>query len=166
MEMAPKLGLYKAGKTNGVRRSSRRHFRNGVCAAALRAVSAAQTYLGEGVTLEETAARHGSGVAYVRAAITLIKSADERLINAVLRGDIPIMAAAKTVAPLVMLLDGYAKASPKVKDDFFNITGCTSDFGKHLAASSAAERTAGAKRFGDAEALWDQMVMPLVRAAE
>ena len=31
---------------------------------------------------------------------------------------------------------------------------------------SAAERTAGAVKFGDAAALWDQMVMPLVKAAE
>jgi hypothetical protein len=166
MNMAPQPVEFKAGKTIGARRSSRRHFRCGVCAAALRAVSAAQTYLGEGITLEEAAARHGSGVAYLRAAITLIKSADEGLINAVLAGDIPIMAAAKTVAPLVTLLTGYAKASSKVKDAFFAATGCTNDLGLHLAASSATERTVGAKRFGDAEALWTEMVLPLVQAAE
>ena len=167
MRMALQPADFKAG-TNGVRRSSRRHFRNGVCAAALRAMTAAKVYLfgGENITFAEAAARHGSNVAYVRAGITLIKAGDQFLIRRVMHGDIPILVAAKLVEPLVMLLAGYAKASPKVKDDFFAVTGCTADLGLHLVASSAIERTESAKRFGNAEAIWEQMVMPLVQAAE
>ena len=166
MKMAVEPGLYKAGKSNGVRQSSRRHFRCGVCAAALRAMSAARTYLGEGITLEEAAARHGASIRYIRAGVTLVKSGDQRLIDRVMRRDIQIVAAAKLVEPLVMLLTGYEKASPKVKSDFFSYTGATNDLGLHLAASSGSERTAGAKRFGNAEAIWEQMVLPLVQAAE
>jgi hypothetical protein len=158
--------IVKTTGSNGHRQSSRCHFRLGVCAAALRAVTAGQVYLTKDISLEEVAARHGSNVQYVRAAITLLKSGDQRLIEAVMRGDTPILTAAKAVVPLVMLLTGYEQASPKARDDFFAATGCTNDLGKHLAASSAAERTEGAVRFGDAEVIWNEMVLPLVRAAE
>jgi hypothetical protein len=137
-------------------------------AAVLRAMWAARTYLDEGgnISLVEAAARHGACVRYVRACVTLVKSGDQRLIHEAMTGITPLLAAAESVAPLVMLITSYEKASPYVKDASFSVTGCTSDLGKHLAASSAAERTAGAVKFGDAEALWDQMVMPLVRAVE
>jgi hypothetical protein len=167
MNMAVRLADYKAAsKANGVRRSSRRHFRNGVCAAALRAVTAAKAYLCGDITLEEAAVSHGSCIHYVRAAVTLIKSGDQYLMKSMMRGHISPLAAAKQVEPLVLLLTGYAKASSKVKGDFFALTGATSDLGLHLAASTATERTEGAKRFGNAEAIWEQMVLPLVQAAE
>jgi len=165
--MAPEPGRYKPGKLNGARQSSRRYFRCGVCAAALRAMTAARVYLSEGgnISLVEAAARHGTCVAYVQAGVTLIKAGDQFLIHRVMRGDIPILKAAKTVEPLVQMLDGYSKATPENKGAFFTATGCTDDLGLHLAASSATERTEGAKRFGNAEALWEQMVLPLVQAA-
>jgi hypothetical protein len=167
MNMAVRLADFKASKSNGVRQSSRRHFRCGVCAAALRAMTAARMYLSEGgnITLEEVAARCGSNVAYVRAAVVLIKAGDLILIDRVMSGNIPILTAAKLVEPLVMLLTGHAKASPKVKDDFFEITGCTDDLGQHLVASTLEQRLKAAARLGTAQ-VWDTMINPLLEAAE
>jgi hypothetical protein len=167
MNMAVRPVDFKAGKSNGVRQSSRRRFRNGVCAAALRAMTAGQMYLSEGgnITLEEMAARCGSNVAYVRAAVVLIKAGDLILIDRVMSGNIPILTAARLVEPLVMLLTGHAKASPKVKDDFFQITGCTDDLGQHLVASTLEQRLKAAARLGTAQ-LWDTMINPLLEAAE
>jgi hypothetical protein len=166
-DMAFLPAVIKAGPHNGHRQSSRRRFRRGVCAAALRAFTAAKAYLfgEEDITLEEAAARHGSCIAYVRAAVTLLQSGDQRLIKAVMHGDISISAAAESVEPLVMLLTGYAKASPRVRDDFFVATGCTADLSKLLVTSPPAERTRAAARL-DAGVIWDEMVNPLLKAAE
>jgi len=123
----------------------------------------AQEYLAGGVGLKEAAIRHGSNPPYVRATVTLIRSKDQRLIDATMQGSITITAAAKAVEPLLLLLDGYKRASPKVRDDFFQATGCTSDLSKLLAVSSPAERTRAAETL-DAEEVWSQMVVPLVAA--
>jgi hypothetical protein len=64
-----------------------------------------------------------------------------------------------------MLLTGYAQASPKAKDAFFAVTGCTADLGAHLVTSPPAERTRAAARLGS-ETVWQEMVLPLVTAAE
>jgi len=165
MNMAVRLADYKAGESNGARRSRRRHFRNGVCAAALRAMSATRTYLGEGVTLEEAAARHGTCVAYVQAGVTLTKAGDQFLIRRVMWGDIPILKAAKMVEPLVQMLDGYSKATPDNKDAFFAATGCTNDLGQHLVASTLEQRIKAASRLETAQ-VWDSMINPLLEAAE
>src|SRR5262245_56403608 len=156
--MANLPAIIKAGNSNGRRHSSRRHFRCGVCAAALRAMTAARVYLikGENITLEEVAARHGASVQYVRAAIMLIKSKDQPLIDSVMLGNVPILTAAKQAAPLAMMLTAYGEASAKNKDDFFVATGCTNDLGKQLITTPPAERTKGAMKFGDAEAIWTE----------
>jgi hypothetical protein len=157
--------VFKDTGSNGHRRSSRCHFRNGVCVAALRALTAARVYLAGDIDLEQAAISHGSNVHYVRAGIILVRANDLRLIDAVLRGEILITTAAESVEPLLMLLEGYEKASAKVKDDFFVATGCNNDLGKLLITSPATERTRAAERL-DAETVWNQMVLPLVRAAE
>src|SRR5262249_21401079 len=69
-----------------------------------------------------------------------------------------MLAAAKLVEPLVMLLAGYEKASPKVKDDFFAVTGCTADLGLHLAASTLEQRIKAAARLGTAQ-VWDSIMI-------
>jgi hypothetical protein len=157
MEVTTLPALFKPEKPNGGRQSSRRHFRCGVCAAALRALTAAKAYMfgGENITLEQAAARHGSCVHYVRAGITLIQSDDQQMLDSVMRGNISLLMAAEAVKPLAMLLTGYAQASPKVKDDFFARTGCTADLGQHLIASSPAQRAMAAARL-DAGTIWNE----------
>jgi hypothetical protein len=122
-------------------------------------------YLAGDIDLKKAAISHGSNIHYVRAGVTLVRANDLRLIDAVLRGEILITAAAKSVEPLVLLLEGYKKASAKIKDNFFVATGCTNDLGKLLSTSPPTERTRAAERL-DAGVIWDQMVLPLIRSAE
>ncbi len=89
-------GLISATHGRRQRASARRHFRHGWRAAVVRAFTAAGLYLNEQVpTLTAAAERCGSNVLYVRAAIVLIKH--ETLIEQerVLRGDVPLLVAAK-----------------------------------------------------------------------
>src|SRR5262249_8126757 len=106
-------------------------------------------------TLADTAACHGSCVDYVAAADTLIEHGDQILINRVLRGRCSILAAAASVEALVKLVSAFKTASPETRAGFFAATG-TADL------STAAKRTEAAVRFGDAEAIWTEMVLPLV----
>jgi hypothetical protein len=166
-EVAFLPAVIKAGTNNGRRQSARRHFRGSVRAACMRAFTGGRLYLrGEFPTLEDAAAHVGSCKPYVEAAITLIKSDDQQLIQRVMHGNVSILVAAESVKPLVMLLAGFAQASPGVKDVFFARTGCTADLGKKLVASMPAERTQAARRLGNPETIWNEMVLPLVTAAE
>jgi hypothetical protein len=149
--------------SNGRRRSSRCHFRNGMCCAAVRAIAAAESYLQqEFMTLEGAAIRHGSSVAYVRAAVILLKSENQQLIDQVLRGELLILEAAKLMVQFVKLVAAHRAATPANLNDFFTATGCTADLAKHLVGSLPEERTRAARVLG-AELTWDQMVAPLVR---
>jgi hypothetical protein len=70
--------------------SSRRQFRDGQCAAALRAITAARLYLNKTVpTLALAAASCGSNVNYVRAAIVILQSEKGNLLSRVLAGNAP-----------------------------------------------------------------------------
>src|SRR6516225_4383607 len=142
--------VFKDTGSNGHRRSSRCHFRDGTRAAVLRALTAARMYLAGDIDLKKAAISHRSNRHYVRAGVALVRANDLRLIDAVLRGEILITAAAESVEPLLMLLEGFEKASAKVKNDFFVATGCTNDLGKLLVTSPPAERTRAAARL-DAE---------------
>ena len=87
-------------KKNGRRRSARRHFRDGQRAAALRAKTGAEAYLGrpiEAATLAEAAAKCGSSIGYVEAMVALLQSENGCLIDAVLAGDMPLLEAAAQV---------------------------------------------------------------------
>jgi len=161
-------GFFKPVLHTGRRRSPHQHFRDRICLAALRAFTGAELYHAKRgqLTLSECALRVGSNVHYVRAAVVLLEHGDQVLIDRVLRGEVSILAAAASVEVLVKLLTAFKTATPKTRTEFFAATGCTNDLGLLLAAASPAERTEGAVRFGDAEAIWDQMVMPLVKAAE
>jgi hypothetical protein len=63
------------------RQSSRRHFRSGQRAAVVRAATAAKLYLEKSVpTLAAAAEACGTNVAYVRAAVALLKAEDPSLL--------------------------------------------------------------------------------------
>jgi hypothetical protein len=90
------------------RRSARRHFQNGQRLAALRAITAAKGYLaGIFPTIAVAAMSCGSNRIYVDAALVLLKTEDSILLEAVLAGEKPLVAAAdemKVVATLVSAL--------------------------------------------------------------
>jgi hypothetical protein len=113
------------GNGNGHGRHYHRHprFRGGARLAALRAFSGAQLVITKGVTPVEAADWTGSNSNYVRAMVTIVESKDEVLLDAVLAGEVPVLAAAAQVEGLVKLLKAYAVATGANKIMFTRITG-------------------------------------------
>ncbi len=93
-------------------RSSRRHYKGGQCAAALRAITGAKLYINNSIqTLAEAAISTGSNIRYVTAAVTLIKSENQILIDRVLRGHVTLLSAAAQVRRVADLVSAYRAAS-------------------------------------------------------
>jgi hypothetical protein len=119
------------GQIYGHRRQSaaalyrrRRHMRNGVRAAALRAVTAGRLYIAGTVpNLLKAAESCGSNVAYVRAAIVLLRSENSALLDRVLRGHVPLLAAANQVERLVSLIRAYRRTSEQDHVASFRMLG-------------------------------------------
>src|SRR5215472_8808304 len=104
----------RSSKSNGRghRRSPRRHFRNRQRAAVVRAVTAARLYASGAVpTLAAAATACGSNAAYVAAAATLLKSEDGVLLDRVLCGATPLLAAASEAGAVARLVSAYRGAS-------------------------------------------------------
>jgi hypothetical protein len=130
-------GLFKATPPRRQRKSSRRHFRHGLRAAAVRAFTAASLHLHKSPlvsALASAAECTGSNVSYVRAATVLLKANNTSLIGEVMAGRIPLLQAASQVRHLVNLVEAYRAASPE--------------------ARAAAGRTVGI------DAVWDEMIVP------
>jgi hypothetical protein len=107
--------------------------RAGQCAAARRALIAAQFYLDHRFpSLAVAALCHGSCVAYVRAAVTLLKSENLVLLERVLRGHIPLLAAAKQVKQVAALVDAYRTAGAADRVMFAKLIGPTTLFDSAL----------------------------------
>jgi hypothetical protein len=98
--------------------------RHGVCAAALRAITAARLYLsGQIPNLHKAAESCGSNVKYVLAAIVVLRSENSVLLDRVLRGHVPLLAAASQVRRLVELLDAYKATNEKDHVTCFRTAG-------------------------------------------
>src|SRR5262249_27039540 len=117
------------------RQSSRAHTRNGICKAAVRALTGGELYLQGNMTLEQVVITLGSNAHYVSAAVLLIKPTDTTLINEVVHGNISILAAAKLVEPQVRAFEAFEAACPTDKATIL---------GNLLANSTAATRLAAA----------------------
>jgi hypothetical protein len=95
-------------------RRRNRHMRHGVRAAALRAVTAARLYLSGAIpNLFKAAESCGSNGKYVCAAIIVLRSENSVLLDRVLRGHIPLLAAANQVRRVVDLVAAYRAADEK-----------------------------------------------------
>lgn len=91
-------GLIRATRRRRQRASARRHFRHGWRAAAARAFTGAALYLDKTTpTLAAAAARCGSNVNYVRAALVLVKDGTPTMRESVLVGHVPLLEAANQV---------------------------------------------------------------------
>ena len=113
-------GSHRHRRRRDHRRSPRRHFRNRQRAAVVRAVTAARVYAsGVAPTLAAAAIACGSNVAYVAAAVTLLKSEDGVLLDRALRGATPLLAAASEAGAVARLVSAYRGASP---DDLATFT--------------------------------------------
>ena len=118
-------------------RSARRHFRNGQRAAPLRAITAAKLYRsGEPRTLAKAAEACGSNAKYVKAATVLLKAGDEVLLNRVLAGDEPLLAAAIKAKPTADLISAYRSANNADRVAFARICGAEAIFDVLVEAAS------------------------------
>jgi hypothetical protein len=106
-------GRRSAGQHRYQRRG--RHLRDGQCAAASRADTAARILLGLPVSagsLAIAARMCGSNVAYVAAAVVLIQAEDASLSTRVRRGHVPLLEAAESVKSRAALIKAFRKAAP------------------------------------------------------
>ena len=79
--------------------------------AAKRAFTAARMHRSSNMSLQEAAESCGSNITYVAAAVRLLKSEDQSLVSAVIRGFVPILAAAKQARQLGELVAAYRSAT-------------------------------------------------------
>jgi predicted ATPase len=119
------------------RQSARRHFRHGQRAAAVRAFTAAQLYLNNTIsTLEAAAEACGSNVAYVQAAIILLRADNASLVHDVRCGRVPILQAARKAQRLVNLITAYREAKDPDRVAFARACGTEAIFNVLVAASN------------------------------
>jgi hypothetical protein len=117
-------GVVRCRPAHRRRQRPRQHMRHGICAAALRAITAARLYLSGAIpNLVKAAESCGSNVDYVRAAIVVLRSENSVLLDHVLRGHVPLLAAASQVRRLVDLLAAYRAADAKDHVASFRVLG-------------------------------------------
>ena len=91
-----------------------RQIRNGQRAAALKAIAAAKFYLrGDYPTIEIATESHGVCIGYVRAAEVLLRAGNKTVIDRVLSGKLPLLAAADELRRMVELVEAYRNARPQ-----------------------------------------------------
>jgi hypothetical protein len=118
------------------RQSSRRHFRNGQRAAVVRAATAAKLYLEKSVpTLAAAAEACGTNVAYVRAAVALLKAEDPSLLNLAMAGWIPLTGAAAQIGRRAKLVNAYRCATDEDRIAWARAEGAEHIFDVLVAAS-------------------------------
>ena len=106
-----------------------RRMRAGRCAAAVRALTAAKIYLaGEVPNLPTAALCCGSCVTYVQDILILIKSENEIMLSRVLRGQMPLAAAAKQMRQVADLVAAYRGAGVDDRVAFAKAIGPTTLF--------------------------------------
>jgi len=110
--LSPKIQFHPGRRPRSRKyRSARRHFQGGQRAAVIRAATAAQIYLVHRKSLADAALCCGSNPHYVHAAVIVLQSEDEPLLQRVLSGDVSLLAAAKQVRQVAELVAAYRKTS-------------------------------------------------------
>jgi len=144
------------GFQNGLKPRCRPHrqtgpqVRNGQRLAVLRATTGWRLYAsGAAPTLRAAARSVGSNSRYLAAVGALLAAGNTSLLNRVLAGGVPLLAAAAQAKQLAKVTAAY---KAKLADDL----------PLHLAQSTPAERTKAARALG-AEAIWDEMIVPLIQ---
>jgi hypothetical protein len=119
------------------RQSARRRFRHGQRAAAVRAFTAARLYTNNAVpTLVAAAESCGSNVAYIQAAIILLKADNTSLVAEVLAGRVSILQAAREAKRMVSLVTAYREAKDPGRVAFARACGAEEILNVLVAASS------------------------------
>ena len=128
--LSPKLD---SGNGNGKHRRRHARMRNGCRLAALRGYTGAKQVIDQGVDPVEAAAMTGSCPGYVRALVAIIRSGDTTLLNEVLSGRVPVMAAAVQVRGLAKLITIFAAVSNETKAMFGEKVGIDNLFDTAIA---------------------------------
>ena len=110
-------------------RPRHRRMRQGQCMAALRATTAARIYLdGRASSLTAAALGCGSSRTYVQAAVVLLQSENLVMLERVLRGNVPLLVAAKQLKQIAALVDAYRAAGAADRVEFARTIGPTTLF--------------------------------------
>jgi hypothetical protein len=108
------------------RRQSLPRFRDGYCTAAVRAFTAAGLIIDKKApTLRAAALRCGTTVTYTGAAVTVLLSENTSLMAKVVRGKIPMMAAARETKRLAKLVAAYRAGTAADRVAFAKTIGPT-----------------------------------------
>ncbi len=114
-------------------RSARRHFRGYQRAAVLRALTGAKGYRnGWFSTVSEAATACGSNAVYVAAAVVLLEAENSTLLDQVLTGQVPLLAAVEEIKRLAELVAAYRKASAADRVQFARTIGPSTLFDNSL----------------------------------
>jgi len=130
---SPPLVKLEVKRSHRRYRSTRRHFRDRERAATRRAITAAGLYRAGSIpSLSKAATACGSNAAYVAAAILLIASENTTVLNRVLAGHVPLLAAAREIKRLAELVAAYRKASAADRVQFARAIGPSALFDNSL----------------------------------
>jgi hypothetical protein len=147
-------------------RKGRSQFLEGERRAVVTAVTGATLYRdGKASTLKSAAYQVGTtNVSYVKAALVLVQAEAFDLIERVIDGDEPLLAAAAKCRKLAKALAAYREVDRyyDLHCEFLQKTGLYADLGQHLVASSPIARLEAARAVG-ADAVWDGMIAPLMQ---
>jgi NAD(P)H-nitrite reductase large subunit len=92
----------------------------------VRAVTAAKLYLtGQAPSVAAAALSCGSCIAYVQAALVLLKSENVAMLERVLCGQVPLLVAAKQLKQVAALVDAYRAAAAVDRVAFARAVGPT-----------------------------------------
>ena len=120
-------------KTPHGRRQRRRCDGHGYRRAVIRALTAAGLIInGTAPTVAAAAERCGSNPAYVRAGVAILRSENKSLLVDVINGRLPLVAAAREVQRLSVLVSAYRKASANDRVSFARTIGPTTLFDNDL----------------------------------
>jgi hypothetical protein len=149
-------------------RKGRSQFLCGQRRAVAAAFTAAKLYQTGNYTLQEAAHAVGSNnIVYVEKALVLLEAEAHDVIERVIDGDEPLLAAAAEYKKIAKALAAYREIAKyfDLRREFLDRTGLYADLASHLDDSSPFMRAEAARRIG-VDAVWDSMVLPLVGNGE
>ena len=147
------------GHGNRHQRRRQARIRNGLRRAAMRADTGACLVEREGLSVADAAVRCGSCPPYVAAMLIIRASGHSMLRDRVLRGEEPVLEAAKAVENVAKAIPAYRKFSPLERELFRMATGATADLAKHLRNSTSEQLVATTKAVTP-EWIFDRMIAP------
>jgi hypothetical protein len=159
-EFTPKTTKANGNGSNGSHKPLAQ-VRQGVRVAAFKAVTAAHLTEHEGLTVAEAALGCNTSPVYIAAIKTILATKNMGLLEAVMRGDEPVIATAARLKNAAAAIAAYEKCSAYEKRMFELATGAMADLTAHLVTAAPEQLAETAKKL-DPEWVWENLVMPAV----